>query len=47
MLIVPSLLQEALGIVVLEAYSHGLPVIGSRRGGIPEMVEDGVTGFLV
>ncbi len=45
-LVVPSVLQEALGIVVLEAYSHGLPVIGSRRGGIPEMVEEGRTGFL-
>jgi glycosyltransferase involved in cell wall biosynthesis len=45
-LVVPSRCQDSLPTVVLEAYSHGLPVIGSRRGGIPEMVEDGITGFL-
>jgi glycosyltransferase involved in cell wall biosynthesis len=32
--------------VVLEAMALGKPVIGSRIGGIPEQVEDGVTGFL-
>jgi glycosyltransferase involved in cell wall biosynthesis len=31
---------------VLEAYALGKPVIGARIGGIPEIVEDGVTGFL-
>jgi glycosyltransferase involved in cell wall biosynthesis len=45
-LIVPSIWQEALGMVVIEAFAHGIPVIGSRRGGIPEIIEDGVNGYL-
>ena len=32
---------------VLEAGSHGLPVVATRSGGHPEMVQDGVTGLLV
>jgi colanic acid/amylovoran biosynthesis glycosyltransferase len=38
---------EALGISVLEAMERGVCVIGARHGGIPEVVEDGVTGLLV
>lgn len=45
-LIVPSRWQEPSPLVVMEAYSHGVPVVASRRGGIPEQVEDGRTGFL-
>jgi glycosyltransferase involved in cell wall biosynthesis len=39
--------SELLGLVVLEAMASGTPVIASRLGGLPEIVEHGVTGFLV
>jgi len=38
---------EGLGLVLLEAQSYGLPVIGTRSGGIPEALEDLKTGFIV
>jgi glycosyltransferase involved in cell wall biosynthesis len=44
--VVPSLWNEPLGMVVFEAIASGVPVIGSRRGGIPEMIRDGVNGLL-
>jgi len=46
-LMVLSSRQEGFGIVFLEAMSHGKPCIGGNYGGIPEVIEDGRTGFLV
>lgn len=43
----PSVWNEPFGLVFLEAQACGLPVVATRRGGIPEVVEDGVTGILV
>jgi glycosyltransferase involved in cell wall biosynthesis len=45
--VVPSAYAEAFGIVILEAMSVGRPVIATRVGGIPEIVDDGVDGYLV
>jgi colanic acid/amylovoran biosynthesis glycosyltransferase len=39
--------EEGLGMVLLEAAATGLPIIGSRVGGIPECMLEGETGFLV
>jgi glycosyltransferase involved in cell wall biosynthesis len=46
-LICPSLWQEAMGFVNLEAMASSLPVIASRIGGIPEFVANETTGLLV
>lgn len=39
--------NEALGVSIIEAMSIGLPTIGSRVGGIPEVIKDNVNGFLL
>lgn len=46
-LVCPSTWPEAFGLVVLEAYASGLPVIASRAGALPDLVEDGQTGLVV
>ena len=45
-LVVPSVWHDTSPRVISEAYAHGVPVIGSRRGGIPELIEEDRTGFL-
>jgi glycosyltransferase involved in cell wall biosynthesis len=45
-MIVPSLWFESGPQVIYEAFAAGTPVIGSRRGGIAELVTEGETGFL-
>lgn len=45
-LVLPSVWYEGFPTVLLEAMSYGLPVICSRIGGLPEIVEEGVTGLL-
>ena len=39
--------HEPFGIAFVEAMSHGLPVVATTVGAIPDMVEDGVNGYLV
>jgi glycosyltransferase involved in cell wall biosynthesis len=45
-LLMPILWEEPFGIVMIEAMACGTPVIGLRRGAVPEVVEDGVSGFV-
>ena len=45
--ILPSELYENCPMSILESYAYGKPVIGADIGGIPEIVEDSVDGFLV
>lgn len=44
-LVIPSLWHEPFGRVIVEAYAKGTPVIGARMGGIPELIENGITGY--
>jgi glycosyltransferase involved in cell wall biosynthesis len=45
--LVPSICPDACPTVVMEAMAAGIPVIGSRTGGIPDLVSDGINGILV
>lgn len=46
-LVLPSLFKEGLPNVLLEAMSMKLPVVSSRMAGVPEIVENGKTGYMV
>ncbi len=46
-LLVQSSFTEGLPNVVLEAYAAGVPVVATAVGGTPEIIEDGVSGYLV
>lgn len=45
--VVPSRWEEPLGLIAIEAAACAKPVVATRVGGIPEVVVDGVTGYLV
>lgn len=47
LLLVPSMWEEPLGRVIYEAYTYGIASIVSRGGGMPEIVEEGRTGYVV
>ena len=52
LLVLPSIIDargdtEGLGVALLDAMSYGIPAIASRVGGIPDIIEDGVSGILV
>jgi glycosyltransferase involved in cell wall biosynthesis len=45
-LIMPIRWQEPFGMAMIEAMAAGRPVVAMRRGSVPEIVEDGVTGWI-
>ena len=46
MLLLPSR-TDSFGLVLLEAWTHSIPVIGARAGGIPDVIDEGQNGLLV
>src|SRR5262249_37504988 len=46
-LLAPIAWPEPFGLVLIEAMACGTPVIAFNRGSVPEIVEDGLTGFVV
>ncbi|MEX2375326.1 MAG: glycosyltransferase [Dehalococcoidia bacterium] len=44
-LVVPSAWPEPFGRIVVEAYLHGIPVLAANRGGLPELIRTGETGW--
>jgi glycosyltransferase involved in cell wall biosynthesis len=47
LLVVPSMSHDAAPRVILEAFSARVPVLACASGGIPELIQDGINGFLV
>ncbi len=46
LLVTPSLWGEPFGRVIIEANGYGVPVLGAKRGGIPELIVNGKNGYL-
>lgn len=46
-LLFPILWEEPFGLVMIEALACGTPVVAFRRGSVPEIIQDGVNGFIV
>jgi glycosyltransferase involved in cell wall biosynthesis len=46
-LVLPSVWNDNFPRTMLEAFAHAMPVVGARRGGIPEVVQDGRSGRIV
>ncbi len=46
-LLFPIKWEEPFGIVIIEAMACGTPVIGFRRGSVPEVIDEGVSGYIV
>lgn len=46
-LVLPSIVDESLGLVIIEAMAAKTPIVASNKGGIPLAVKDGKNGFLV
>lgn len=46
-LLFPILWEEPFGLVMAEALACGTPVVAFRRGSVPEIIQDGVNGFIV
>src|SRR5439155_26142719 len=44
--VVPSVCPEAFGLICLEAFAAGTPVVASAVGGLPDLVRPGLTGLL-
>ena len=46
-LLMPIVWPEPFGLVMIEAMACGTPVIAFNRGSVPEIIDDGVTGYIV
>jgi glycosyltransferase involved in cell wall biosynthesis len=44
--VLPSLGPETFGVAIIESFNHSTPVIGSRIGAYPDLIHDGINGFL-
>jgi len=47
LLVVPSVIEESFGRVVVEAFASGVPVVATKSGALTEIIDDGIDGLLV